>query len=69
MDLAAENGHGSSEMVERESHRRMYNACDGVALEPPQPQAPLLVPVLPSSAPPAPPAVPSEAILVTPCAL
>ena len=41
----------------------------GVALEPPQPQAPLFVPVLPSSAPPAPPAVPSEAILVTPCAL
>ena len=33
----------------------------GVALEPPQPQAPLFVPVLPSSAPPAqPPAVPSE---------
>jgi len=33
----------------------------GVALEPPQPQAPLLVPVLPSSAPLAqPPAVPSE---------
>ena len=32
-----------------------------VALEPPQPQAPLFVPVLPSSAPPAqPPAVPSE---------
>jgi len=33
----------------------------GVALEPPQPQAPLFVPVLPSSALPAhPPAVPSE---------
>ena len=33
----------------------------GVALEPPQPQVPLFVPVLPSSAPPAqPPAVPSE---------
>ena len=50
---------------ERPSRQKGGDAMEvdgqGVALEPPQPQAPLFVPVLPSSAPPAqPPAVPSE---------